>query len=214
MGYDGPMGNLPYLSSGDWLDARIPIYFIGFGPKSLAFAGRHFDGVHLHTFITPQGLKRARGLVAKGAGAAGRDPAQVKICSVMATLVNPDRESWLKKIIGRMATYMQAPGYVELLVELNGWDGGVLDRFRTHPAVAGMPGGIDSVATLEQLEEIETLIPREWLSAVATGSPGQCAQRIVSEFAYGADEVCLHASTADEFAPVLDAYRALKAGGD
>ena len=56
MGYDGPMGTLPYLSSGDWLDAEIPIHFIGFGPKSLRFAGQHFDGVHLHTFITPAGI--------------------------------------------------------------------------------------------------------------------------------------------------------------
>jgi probable F420-dependent oxidoreductase len=214
MGYDGAMGNLPYLSSGDWLDANIPIYFIGFGPKSLAFAGQHFDGVHLHTFITPAGLERARARVTEGAEKAGRDPARVKICTVLATLVNPDRASYLKKIIGRMATYMQAPGYVELLADLNGWDGGVLDTFRSNPAVAGMPGGIDSVATLEQLEEIETLIPEEWVSAAATGTPEQCARRILAEFEHGADEVCLHASTPDEFAPVLDAYRTLKKGTD
>lgn len=210
MGYDGPMGNLPYLSSGDWLDADIPVYFIGFGPRSLTFAGQHFDGVHLHTFITPEGLKHARERVTKGAEKAGRDPSTVKVCTVMATLVNPDRESYLKKVIGRMATYMQAPGYVELLVDLNGWDANVLETFRSHPAVAGIPGGIDSVATLEQLEEIETLIPETWVSAAAIGSPEQCAERIMAEFEYGADEVCLHASTPDEFSPVLDAYRTLK----
>lgn len=210
MGYNGPMGSLPYLSSGDWLNAEIPIYFIGFGPKSLAFAGQHFDGVHLHTFVTPQGLKHARKRVTEGAEKAGRDPAAVKICAVMATIVNPDREAYLRKIIGRMATYMQAPGYVELLVNLNGWDGNVLETFRSHPTVAGMLGGIDSVATLEQLEEIESLIPQEWVSAAATGSPEECAARILAEFEHGANEVCLHGSTPDEFAPVLDAYRTMK----
>ncbi|NQX89511.1 MAG: TIGR03857 family LLM class F420-dependent oxidoreductase [Halioglobus sp.] len=210
VGYDGPMGNLPYLSSGDWLNAAIPIYFVGFGEKSLRFAGECFDGIHLHTFITPEGVRRARQTITESQANANRDPDSVKICTVLATLVNPDRETWLRKIVGRMATYMQAPGYAELLVELNGWDRDVLPTFRMHPTVAGMPGGIDSVATLQQLDDIESLIPKDWLSAVATGTPEQCAQRIVDEFQCGADEVCLHASTADECAPILDVYRAIR----
>lgn len=210
MGYEGPMGNLPYLSSGDWLDAHIPIYFVGFGIKSLAFAGQHFDGVHLHTFITPHGLQRARSAVAEGAARAGREPADIRICSVMATVCKPTREAYLKKIVGRMATYMQAPGYAELLVALNEWDTQVLEAFRAHPTVSSMLGGIDSVATLEQLEEIEALIPQEWLSASATGDAADCAKRIVQELDGGADEVCIHGSTPDEFESVIDAYRELK----
>lgn len=210
MGYDGPMGKLPYLSSGDWMDADIPIYFVGFGQKSLVFAGQHFDGAHLHTFITPEGLKRARAAVAQGAQKAGRNPADVKICTVLATAFEPDREAHLRKMVGRMATYMQAPGYADMLVTLNGWDQQVLEDFRVHPAVTSVPGGIDSVATLEQLEEIEKLIPAEWLSAAAVGSAEDCAARIKLELEVGADEVCMHGSTPDEFAPVIDAYRALK----
>lgn len=210
MGYDGPMGNLPYISSGDWLDATIPIHFVGFGPKSLAFAGQHFDGVHLHTFITPQGLQRARAAVEEGAHKAGRNASDVRICTVMATVLEPDRETYLKKIVARMATYMQAPGYAEMLVALNDWDPKVLEDFRAHPVVSSMPGGIDSVATLEQLEEIEKLIPEEWLSAAAVGSAEECAARIVQELDGGANEVCIHGSTPDEFAPVIAAYRELK----
>ncbi|MBB3047207.1 putative F420-dependent oxidoreductase [Litorivivens lipolytica] len=208
-GYDGPMGNLPYLKSGDWLDANIPIHFVGFGPKSLRFAGQHFDGVHLHTFITPEGMRRARQLVDEGADTAGRDE-RVKLCSVMATLINPSREDYLRKVVARMATYMQAPGYAEMLVALNGWDEGVIEAFRKAPVVANMLGSIDSVATLEQLEEIATLIPEEWVSAVAMGSEAECAKRLHEELSYGADEVCIHASTPDEFAGVLEHYRILK----
>ena len=211
MGYDGPMGNLPYLSMGDWLDAQIPVYFVGFGAGSLRFAGQHFDGVHLHTFITPQGLQRARAAVADGARQAGRDPRAVRICSVMATVLEPDREAYLRKLVARMATYMQAPGYAEMLVALNGWDPGVLEHFRAHPVVTSMLGGIDSVATLEQLEEIEKLIPAEWLSAAAVGSAEECAARLLEELESGADEVCIHGSTPDEFAPVIAAYRRLTA---
>ncbi len=208
-GYDGPMGNLPYLKSGDWLNAEIPIHFVGFGPKSLRFAGQYFDGVHLHTFITPDGMRRARALVDEGAAKAGRQE-RVSLCSVMATLINPTREDYLRKVVGRMATYMQAPGYAEMLVALNGWDVSVIEDFRKQPVVANMLGSIDSVATLEQLEEISKLIPEEWVSAVAMGSEEECAKRLREELDYGADEICIHASTPAEFAGVLEHYRALR----
>ncbi len=210
MGYEGPMGNLPYLSTGDWLDADIPVHFVGFGRKSLKFAGEVFDGVHLHTYVTPEGLQRAKDAVAEGSAKAGRAAAKVKICSVMATLLEPSREDYLHKVIARMATYMQAPGYVELLVELNDWDAAVLDEFRSSSVVSSIPGSIDSVATLDQLEEIEKLIPESWVSAVAMGSAKDCALRLLQELDNGADEICIHASTPAEFAPVLEEYKKLK----
>ena len=212
VGYDGPLGKLPYLSSGDWMDANIPIHFVGFGPGSLRMAGAHFDGVHLHTFITHEGLRRAKALVQEGAEAAGREPAAVKITTVCATAVEPDREARLRKMVARMATYMQAPGYAELLIELNGWDPEVLAAFRAAPVVQAMKGAIDSVATLEQLEEIAPLIPEEWLPA-AVGTPEACARYWQSELEHGADSVCIHGSTPKEFAPALDAYAALRDRG-
>jgi len=208
MGYDGPMGNLPYLSMGDWLDAEIPIHFVGFGPASLRFAGAHFDGAHLHTFITDQGLRRAKALVQEGAEKAGRDPDQVKVWSVFATALNPSREDFLRKMVARMATYMQAPNYVEFLVELNDWDPEVLPAFRANATVTSIPGAIDSVATLEQLEEISELIPADWFPA-ASGTAQECAQAWKNQFANGADGVVIHGSTPSEFAPIIEAYRAL-----
>lgn len=211
MGHEGKMGNLPYLSMGDWMNASIPIHLVGFGPKTLRFAGKHFDGVHLHTFITDEGLRRAKALVAEGAESVGRDPQSIKVWSVYATALNPSREDFLKKFIARMATYMQAPGYAELLIELNGWDPQVLEAFRANATVASMPGGIDSVATLEQLEEISTLIPKEWLPA-ATGDAQTCAQAWKNQFDQGADGLVIHGSTPSEFAPIVDAYRTLRGG--
>ena len=213
MGHQGLMGNLPYLSTGDWMDASIPVQFVGFGPKSLRFSGKHFDGVHLHTFITHQGLTKARALVQEGAAEAGRDPDTVEVTSVCATAVDPTDEDRLRKLVGRMATYMQAPGYVELLVELNDWDSEVLTAFRAAPVVQSMAGGIDSVASLEQLEEISSLIPPEWLAAAAVGSAEDCARYWLAEQHNGADAVCIHGSTPAEFAPAVDAYAAIKQQG-
>ena len=208
MGHEGTMGKLPYLSMGDWLDADIPLHYVGFGPKGLRFAGEHFDGVHLHTFITDDGLRRARDLIHAGARAAGRDPESVKVWSVIATMLNPTPEDYLRKLVGRMATYMQAPGYAELLIALNEWDPQVLADFRANETVASMAGGIDSVATLEQLEEIGELIPQEWLPAAA-GTAQECAQAWKNQLACGVDGIVIHGSTPDEFAPVVEAYRAL-----
>lgn len=210
MGYNGSMGELPYLSMGDWMDASIPVHFVGFGPKSLRFAGAHFDGVHLHTFITDKGLRKAKALVQEGAADAGRDPDSIAVHSVFATALNPGPEDHLRKMVARMGTYMQAPGYAEMLIALNEWDREVLDAFRANPTVAGMPGGIDSVASLEQLEEISELIPEEWLPA-ACGSAQDCAKAWQNQLSCGADGVVIHGSTPQEFAPIVDAYRALVA---
>ena len=209
MGHEGMMGTLPYLSMGDWMDADIPVHFVGFGPQSLRFAGRLFDGVHLHTFVTDHGLRRAKTFIQEGAEKAGRNPDEVKLHSVYATVLNLNHEDYLRKLVARMATYMQAPGYVEMLIELNEWDPEVLAAFRASDVVASIAGGIDSVATLDQLEKISELIPREWLPA-ATGNAEECAQAWKNQFANGADGLVIHGSTPDEFAPVLEAYKALR----
>lgn len=211
MGHNGAMGNLPYLSMGNWMNADIPVHFVGFGPHSLRFAGRHFDGVHLHTFITDQGLRRAVALVREGAEEAGRDPDKVQVFAVLATALQPDREDYLRRLIARMATYMQAPGYAEGLVALNGWDAEVLAAFRANKTVSSMLGGIDSVATLEQLEEMSELIPGEWLPA-ATGSADECARAWKNQLSNGATGVVIHGSTPSEFAPIIEAYRTLDQG--
>lgn len=209
MGHDGLMGNLPYLSMGDWIDANIPIHFVGFGPKSLRFAGQHFDGVHLHTFVTDHGLRRAKQFIQEGAEQAGKNPGDIKVHSVFATALNLSEEDYLKKLVARMATYMQAPGYVEMLIKLNEWDPEVLTAFRANELVKSIAGGIDSVATLEQLEKISKLIPQEWLPA-ATGNAQNCAQAWQNQFNNGADGLVIHGSTPREFAPIVEAYAELR----
>ncbi len=54
---------------------------------------------------------------------------------MLATALNPNREDHLRKFVARMATYMQAPGYVEMLIDLNGWNMTVLDDFRANKTV-------------------------------------------------------------------------------
>jgi 5,10-methylenetetrahydromethanopterin reductase len=212
IGHDGPAGKFAFLSQDTAFDEDIPIMLVALGEKTLEFAGRVADGVVLHTFFTDETLERSVAAVRRGAEQAGRDPAGVRVWSVLATVGDHiDEELRLRKLVGRFATYLQ--GYGDLLVSVNGWDPDVLTRFRADEMVQGFPGAFDAVATPEQLEHLATLIPAVWLAASATGSPAQCAARVVDQFTAGADGVILHGATPTELEPVVTAYRETRPSG-
>ena len=209
VGHDSALGKFPYLHQAAWLDESIPLLMTAFGPKSLEFAGGVFDGVILHTFMSDEAVKRAVSLVRRGAEKAGRDPSAVKVWAVLAVACDAPEERRLKLLTARMATYLQAPGYGELLFEINGWDPAGLAAFRSHEAVRSVPGAIDAIASAEQLRVIRELMPADWLPAAA-GSPAECARRIADQFEAGADGVILHASLPHEAAPAVEAYAAIR----
>lgn len=210
--HKGALGQFRSLSVAPYLDEDIPVLYVGFGPRSLRNAGRIYDGTHLHTFMSDRALSEAVAHVRKGEAEAGRDAGAAKNWAVLATACDVSEEVYLKYIIARLATYLQIPGYGDMLVAVNGWDPDVLLRFRTHDAVKSVGGLIDSVATTAQIAEVEKLIPAEWRPA-AVGNARECARRWVDQFNAGADGVIIHASTPEEFAPVLDEYEKLRPDG-
>jgi probable F420-dependent oxidoreductase len=209
MGHDGPAGAYPYLGLMGEFDDSIPILMVAIGEKTLEFSGKVADAVVLHTFFSDEALERAVAAVRRGAEKAGKDPASVRIWSVLATVGDHiDEDLRLKKLEGRLATYLQ--GYGPALLAANGWDPAVLDRFRQAEIVTGIGGAIDAIATPDQLRQIGELLPDEWLAASATGTPEQCAQRVLDQYAAGADAVILHGATPTELAPVVEAYKAVR----
>lgn len=205
VGHDGPCGKYPLLAMGPQYSEHIPMTFTAFGPNSLALGGRAFDAVVLHTFFTEETTRRCVKNVKDAAEKAGRDPDHVKVWSCFASigdhLPEPVR---LKKLVGRMATYLQA--YGDLMVRTNDWDPDVLKRFREDDFVHNFRGAIDGLATTEQLEHVATLIPEHWLEAAATGSPENCAEKVSEQFDFGCDGVILHGASPTEIAPIVDAY--------
>jgi len=211
-GHEGPAGTFGYLGQDPSFDEDIPIMLCALGEKTLEFSGRVMDGVILHTFFTDEALARSVAAVRRGAEMAGRDPGSVRVWSVLATVGDHiDTDLRLKKLVGRLATYLQ--GYGDLMVSVNGWDPAVLERFRADERVRAVPGAIDAIATTEQLEAIAELLPDEWLAAAATGTAEQCAARVVGQFDLGADGVILHGATPTELEPVLAAYREVRPAG-
>lgn len=209
-GHAGPAGDYPYLSQDPSFDERIPVLMMAIGPRSLELAGRVADGVVLHTFLSDETLARSVATVRRAAEEAGRDPASVRIWSVLATVEDSiGEEQRLRKLVGRLATYLQ--GYGEVLVRANGWDLADLQRFREDPLLQGYPGALDAVGTTDELSYLrDQVLPPHWLAASATGSAEQCARRVLDQLAAGADSVVLHGATPTELAPVLEAYGALR----
>ena len=205
MEYKSSLGEYDVISVASYLDEDIPLLYVGFGPKSLEHAGRHYDGTHLHTFMNDKALGDSVAQVRAGEVAAGREPGTVKNWSVFATACDVSEEVYLKYIIARLATYLQIPGYGDMLVRINGWDPETLQVFRTSEAVRSVGGLIDSVATVQQMAEVEKLIPEDWRPA-AVGDAKACAEAWVGQFEAGADGLIIHASTPEEFAPVLSEY--------
>ena len=208
LGHDGPAGTYPYLGLDPTFDEDIPILMAALGPRAMTFGGRVMDGVILHTFFSDEALERCVTAIRRGAEEAGRDPAAVRVWSVLAVGCDLTEERRLRAMVGRLATYCQA--YGDLLVDVNGWDRSVLDRFRADEVVAGVGGAIDAKASVEQLEHIAGLFPEEWLAAAAVGDAATCAARVNDQFARGADGVILHASTPAQLAPVIGAYRTVR----
>jgi len=209
VGHDGALGKFAALSVAPYIDEDIPILYVGFGPNSLRHAGSVYDGAHLHTFMSDQALGNAVAQFRAGEVAAGKEAGQGKLWSVFATACDVSEEKYLKFIVARLATYLQIPGYGELLVAVNGWDPETLETFRAHKAVTSVGGIIDSVATTTQLAEVAKIIPEKWRPA-AVGNAQTCAARWVDQFTAGADGIIIHASTPEEFAPVLAEYEKIR----
>jgi 5,10-methylenetetrahydromethanopterin reductase len=211
-GHDGPAGRYPYLSQDASFDEDVPVLLMAIGPKSLELAGRVADGVVLHTFLTDETLARAVRTVRESAERAGRDPTGVRIWSVLATVEDSvPEEQRLRKLVGRLATYLQ--GYGEVLVRANGWDPADLERFRTDEVVRGHAGAFDATGAVDELGHLRELLPEDWLAASATGSAQDCARRVQDQLDAGADSVVLHGATPTELAPVVAAWRERRPDG-
>lgn len=212
MGHSGPAGSWPYLHQEAYFDYDIPILLAALGPRSLELAGRCMDAAVLHTYFSDHAVEQSLAAIGRGAKAAGRDPDQIRVWSVLATVgAHISYEQRLKKTVGRLATYLQ--GYGDVLVAVNDWDPAVLERFRADPMVGGFRGAIDDRADTAQLEYIATLIPEEWLVAAALGTPEQCAAEVARQFDLGVSGVIMHGASPNELAPVVKAYRQIRPAG-
>jgi probable F420-dependent oxidoreductase len=198
--YEGPAGNFPELRLAQRVDTAAPaILLAAVGPKTLGLAGRRFDGVILHPFLTPEAVARSVSVVRGAAERAGRDPGSVRYYA--AVVVAPDRspEEADLAVRARAAGYFHVAGLGDALVAANGWDPIDLKRYRAHPTLAGLGDRqADKALSRRDLIEVSRSLPAHWLpSASAAGSSAECAVRLHEYLDAGADELVLHGTTAE-----------------
>src|SRR5690606_6009537 len=194
--YSGPAGEYPEMVFADVPEKITPVHLAAVGPKTLALAGTHFDGVILHPFLTPHGVARSTAIVRKAAAEAGRDPLSVRI--IAAVVGAPDLTgAEIKAVVyARASTYFVHKAMASPIIEANEWDIRALD-----PILAM---GLEDLETQQvSLEEVRSkmtaaskLIPPHWISEGASvGSAATVARRLLEYKAAGADEILLHGAS-------------------
>jgi probable F420-dependent oxidoreductase len=215
--YEGVLGTFPSLKLTDFHDGpKPPIIFTAMGPKSLEFAGQFCDGVLLHPFISPTGVRNSTKIVRDAAAKAGRDPMKVRIYHniIVAPDLAKDEEDAVVR--GRAITYFELPGFGDLIVEINEWDKAVLEQVRAHPKIASLNGKpADQAYTRAELVDVGQLLPQQWIDeGAAVGTAAQCADQLMAYLDAGADEILLHGASPKDMGPLTaELKRALAAKG-
>lgn len=203
--YEGILGSFPAMQLTDFHEGPPPpIVLTAIGPKALAFAGEHCDGVLLHPFLTTQGIVRSAKIVREAAARAGRDPKSVRIHHNIIVAPDLPEEEEAAVVGGRAITYFQVPEYGELIASINGWDPAPLALLRAHPRLAHLGGKTaDQAFTRMELVDVSRTLPSFWYKeGAAVGTAAHCAARLCEFLEAGADELVLHGSAPKQMGPL------------
>jgi 5,10-methylenetetrahydromethanopterin reductase len=208
--YDGPAGHYPKMQMADLPEKAPPLALAAMGPKTLKLAGRVFDGVILHPFLTVEGVRRSVEVVHQAAVDAGRKPEDCRIYLgvVAAPDLTPEQSGYA--VNGRAVSYLIHRMMSEWLVKYNGWDWGPIEALEKL-GLEGLEMQQISPAEMQaRMTEASKLVPREWIeTGAATGTAKQCAEMLKAYRAAGADEIIIHGSTTDKLEALVKAYAAL-----
>ncbi|MCU1454119.1 MAG: putative Coenzyme F420-dependent N(10)-methylenetetrahydromethanopterin reductase [Acidimicrobiales bacterium] len=208
MAYEGPLGRFPELRTTHTYDGPMPrLHLAAIGPRTLALAGEVYDGVILHPLLTTEAVARSAALVRGAAERAGRDPSTVQIVATVMVAQGLPEEQAAAVLGGRAVTYLQTPGFGEVLARANGWDPATVDRLRAHPMFHDLRGGLaDWTFTLPQLAEAARVLPPPWIEdGTVSGDVATCVERLDAYLDAGADELLLHGNAPSAFESLMAA---------
>jgi 5,10-methylenetetrahydromethanopterin reductase len=207
---ENSLGKFPYLFMNEPPQHAPPILLGAVGPKTLAMAGRVYDGVLLHPCLTDQAIAEASEIVRNAAEAAGRERSACKVWATLVTAADQSEEETMAIGPARLLTYLHMQDYGELLCRVNHWDAAVLKKVRDHPLFEGGKSA-DQDFTRYETAEVSALFPDHWMKdSAALGSVEHCAGRINDQFAAGADGVLFHGSAPRQVERLLEAYRGVR----
>jgi 5,10-methylenetetrahydromethanopterin reductase len=109
--------------------SKVPVWIAAGGPRTLQMAGRVADGVFIRVGRHKANVDAAIAAVHAGAAEAGRDPAEIKICLILHTILddNLDRAALIARSMA--AGYFE---YSPMLFDPPGftWDGPDVDELK------------------------------------------------------------------------------------
>ena len=207
--YSGPLGQFPHLQLEDVQHLQAPpIWFGTLGqPKGAAVAAACFDGVLLPPVFTPEATETIVGRLRAECERIDRDPASLHVAQSVITDLDETETRALAH--ARAVTYLDAPGYGEMLVQLNGWDPAVLPRLRDHDQFKDMTTEVSDLSFHRtELLGPASLVPDEWMEqACALGPVAKCVETLRRFRAAGADEIVTYGSTPNQNAALAHAWR-------
>jgi 5,10-methylenetetrahydromethanopterin reductase len=157
--------------------------------------------VVFNSLWSTQAVERSVKMVRQGAEEAGRDPASVRIWTIVVTACDTTEENYLNWVIRRMNTYLMFPPMMEKVCEMNGWDyqkaKELLQALKEiDKDTSGDTVGDEKTSRdINDLRKMEALYPRHWITeGNAVGNAETCAKAVADRFAAGADSVLFHGS--------------------
>jgi probable F420-dependent oxidoreductase len=210
--YEGPLGRFPQIQLEDARDGFVapPVWFGTLGQQAAArTAAKCFDGVLLPPVFTPDATHTIVARLRAECDAVGRDPDSLRICQSVITAPDLDEIETRTLAHARAVTYLDAPGYGEMLVELNGWDMAPVRALREHQQFASMSTAVSDLSFhRRELLGPAALVPDNWmLSSCAIGSVAECVTTLRRFRAAGADEIVTYGSTPGQNAALAAAWR-------
>jgi 5,10-methylenetetrahydromethanopterin reductase len=209
--YDGPAGHYPSLRLPQRPEvAPPPLLLAAVGPKTIATAGRSFDGVILHPFLTVEAVRRSTAALRESAERAGRDPDQLRCVATVVVAPDTSPKEAALAIQARAAGYFSVEGLGDALVQANRWDPAELAGYRAQPPLVEL-GGLpaDKHLTRQQLIELCSGMPASWLpSSSVAGDAAACADRLREYLGAGADDLILHGTSGQGLAPLAGVFAA------
>ena len=203
--YDGPLGRFPRLRLPTVLELTPPpLLLAAVGPKTIALAGRCYDGVILHPLLTPDAVHRSRAILREAAVASGRDPATVRCVATVLTAPGLAEQEAKLAVHARAAGYLSVTGLGDAIVRANSWSERDLAAYRAQRVLTEL-GDLtaDKHLTRQQLIDLCDGLPDWWLpSGSVIGDVPVSVDGLRAYFEAGADEVILHGATGAQLAPL------------
>ncbi len=158
---------------------RVPIYLGALGPRMVRLAGEESDGVLLN-WCSPEQVAWSRTVVAEGARAAGRDPADIRVVEYIRVCVDDDEDAARRALTRAVLGYALArPGAKKEL------------SYRGHFARMGFDDALNDLEARRDRgaseAELIDAFPRDLLRKVGYYGPASDAAAAFRELARGLD---------------------------